>query len=121
MFESVLTLQAEHDELQSQLADPELHANPARSKKVNRRYAELSRIIAAWNEWKEIGDNLEAARELADEDDSFAVESMQRRSQLEGCVLGHHETDEWRAIGRSEIDLDLPVWQRFEHHRSNHP
>ena len=54
MFESVLTLQAEHDELQSQLADPELHANPARSKKVNRRYAELSRIIAAWSEWKEV-------------------------------------------------------------------
>jgi len=41
MFESVLTLQAEFDELQSELADPELHSNPARSKKVNRRYAEL--------------------------------------------------------------------------------
>ena len=36
MFESVLTLLAEHDELQSQLADPELHANPARSKKVKK-------------------------------------------------------------------------------------
>ncbi|MEO6199800.1 MAG: PCRF domain-containing protein, partial [Cryobacterium sp.] len=74
MFESVHTLLAEHDELQAELADPELHANPARSKKVNRRYAELSRIIAAWYEWKEISDNLDAARELADEDESFAAE-----------------------------------------------
>ena len=39
MFESVQTLLAEHDELQAQLADPELHSDPARSKKVNRRYA----------------------------------------------------------------------------------
>ena len=65
MFESVLTLVAEHDDLQGQLADPELHANPARSKKVNRRYAELSRIIAAYHEWKAVSDNLDAAREQA--------------------------------------------------------
>ncbi|MDF2444408.1 MAG: peptide chain release factor 1, partial [Subtercola sp.] len=50
MFESVETLLIEHDELQEQLADPALHSDPARSKKVNRRYAELSRIIAAWRE-----------------------------------------------------------------------
>ncbi|GAB3123711.1 peptide chain release factor 1 [Glaciibacter psychrotolerans] len=74
MFESVSTLLAEHDDLQGQLADPELHSNPARSKKVNRRYAELSRIIAAYNEWKEVEDDLAAARELADEDDAFAAE-----------------------------------------------
>ena len=51
-----------------------MHSNPARSKKVNRRYAELSRIIAVYNEWTEISENLDAARELADEDDSFAEE-----------------------------------------------
>ena len=47
MFESVQQLLAEHDELQSQLADPELHGDPVRARKVNRRYAELSRIAAA--------------------------------------------------------------------------
>ena len=83
MFESVLTLLAEHDDLQSQLADPELHANPVRSKKVNRRYAELSRIIAAYHEWKEVDDNLEAARELADEDAAFAEEIPDLVEQLE--------------------------------------
>ena len=51
MFESVAGLLAEHEDLQQQLSDPALHADPARSKKVNRRYAELSRIVAAHSEW----------------------------------------------------------------------
>ncbi|MDQ1608732.1 MAG: peptide chain release factor 1 [Microbacteriaceae bacterium] len=74
MFESVNSLLAEHDELQDQLADPELHSDPVRSKRVNRRYAELSRIVAAYHVWKQIEDDLAAARELAAEDEAFAEE-----------------------------------------------
>ena len=74
MFESVQSLLAEHDQLQEQLADPELHSNPAKSKKVNRRYAELSRIVAAFHAWRELTDDLEAATEMAAEDESFAAE-----------------------------------------------
>jgi peptide chain release factor 1 len=74
VFESVQSLLAEHDELQGQLADPELHSDPARSKKVNRRYAELSRIVAAYHEWRQLTDDVAAATEMADEDDSFADE-----------------------------------------------
>ncbi|HEV7813412.1 MAG TPA: peptide chain release factor 1 [Leifsonia sp.] len=74
MFESVNTLIAEHDDLQEQLADPELHGDPMRSKKVNRRYAELSRIVASYNHWKQLEDDLAAARELAAEDEAFAEE-----------------------------------------------
>ena len=74
MFESVQALLAEHAELQEQLADPALHADPARAKKVNRRYAELSRIVHAHEAWLEAGDDLAAARELAKEDETFAEE-----------------------------------------------
>ncbi len=74
MFESVQTLLTEHDDLQNQLADPALHSDPARSKKVNRRYAELSRIVAAYNEWRQQSDDLAAATEMASEDASFADE-----------------------------------------------
>ncbi|MCU1544376.1 MAG: prfA [Microbacteriaceae bacterium] len=74
MFESVQSLLAEHESLQEQLADPELHSNPARSKKVNRRYAELSRIVAAFHEWNQLTDDLKAATEMAGEDESFAAE-----------------------------------------------
>ncbi|WP_394551369.1 peptide chain release factor 1 [Agromyces sp. MMS24-JH15] len=74
MFETVQSLIAEHGELQNELADPALHADPARAKKVNRRYAELSRIVHAHETWIQAGEDLAAARELAKEDDAFAEE-----------------------------------------------
>ncbi|MCU1506766.1 MAG: prfA, partial [Microbacteriaceae bacterium] len=82
MFESVNTLLAEHEELQQQLADPELHSNPARSKKVNRRYAELSRIVDAYQRWLKLTDDVEAATEMAEEDASFAEELPNIKAEL---------------------------------------
>ena len=83
MFESVTTLLAEHEDLQEQLADPELHSNPARSKKVNRRYAELSRIVDAYNRWTKLNDDVAAATEMAAEDESFAEELPSLTAELE--------------------------------------
>lgn len=74
MFDSVKSLLLEHEDLQEQLGDPALHADAARAKKVNRRYAELNRIKSAYEGWTQIGDDIEAARELAKEDDAFAEE-----------------------------------------------
>jgi peptide chain release factor 1 len=74
VFESVAVLLAEHEDLQNQLADPAVHADAARAKKINRRYAELSRIVAAHAAWTQGVDDLEAARELAGEDEAFAAE-----------------------------------------------
>ncbi len=83
MFESVNSLLAEHDDLQVQLADPDLHSDPVRSKRVNRRYAELSRIAAAYHQWKQFEDDLAAARELAVEDEAFAEEIPGLEEQVE--------------------------------------
>jgi peptide chain release factor 1 len=74
MFESVAVLLAEHEDLQTQLSDPAVHADAARAKKINRRYAELSQIKAAHEHWLQAADDLAAARELAKEDDAFAAE-----------------------------------------------
>ena len=74
MFESMHQLLAEHDALQVQLSDPELHSDPARSKKVNRRYAELARIVAAYDNWRTLTDDVEAATDMAAEDETFAAE-----------------------------------------------
>jgi len=74
VFESVATLLTEHEELQQQLADPAIHADAARAKKVNRRYAELNQIVAAHSAWREAQDDLDAARELATEDSAFSAE-----------------------------------------------
>jgi len=74
VFESVQALIDEHRAVQEELSDPAVHADAARAKRVNRRYAELSRIVAANDAWRAAGDDLDAARELAREDDAFADE-----------------------------------------------
>jgi peptide chain release factor 1 len=74
MLDSVQPLLAEHLALQEQLSEASVHANPALAKKLNRRYAELSAIVAAYNGVNELSDDLAAAREFAKEDESFAAE-----------------------------------------------
>jgi peptide chain release factor 1 len=74
VLDSVKGLLVEHEDLQEQLSDPELHSDPVRAKKVNRRYAQLSQIKAAYEQWQQLADDLAAARELAKEDESFAEE-----------------------------------------------
>src|SRR5690606_4482312 len=74
VFESVQTLIDEHRRVQEELSDPAVHADAARAKRVNRRYAELSRIVAAYEAWVAASEDLDAARELAREDDAFAEE-----------------------------------------------
>jgi len=74
MFESVDALIAEYAELQVKLGDPAVHADAALSKKLNRRFAVLSKIIAAHERMVALGDDLAAAKEMASEDEAFAEE-----------------------------------------------
>lgn len=74
MFASVEALIDEHRAVQTELSDPAVHADAARAKRVNRRYAELSRIVKAHEDWLAAADDLAAARELAREDEAFAEE-----------------------------------------------
>jgi peptide chain release factor 1 len=85
MFESVKNLIEEHKAVQEELSDPAVHADAARAKRVNRRYAELSRIVAAYDAWVAASDDLEAARELAKEDDAFADEVPSLEERLAGA------------------------------------
>jgi peptide chain release factor 1 len=74
LLESVQPLLVEHQELQTQLSDSAVHTNPALAKKLNRRYAEVSAIVAAYNMVNQCNDDLAAAKELAKEDEMFAEE-----------------------------------------------
>ncbi|MGO4678928.1 peptide chain release factor 1 [Microbacterium sp. 2MCAF23] len=74
MFEQVESLRDEHRRVERELSDPEVHADAARAKRVNRRYAELSRIVKAHDDWIAAGEDLETAREFAREDESIAAE-----------------------------------------------
>ena len=82
MLSSVQPLLAEHAELQTKLSDPALHGNPALAKKLNRRYAELSAIVAAYNQVLALTEDLKAAKELAKEDEMFAEEATLNEERL---------------------------------------
>lgn len=83
MFEAVETLAAEQAELEGRLADPALHADQAAAKRVNQRYAEVSAIVRTWRTWQELGDDIEAARELAADDPAFATEAEELAARRE--------------------------------------
>ncbi len=74
MLESIDGLVAEHAQLQVELADAAIHTDPARAKKLNRRYAELNQIVSTHEALAAARDDLAAARELAKDDEVFASE-----------------------------------------------
>jgi peptide chain release factor 1 len=81
MFESIQGLLDEHADLQVRLSDPAVHADQSLARKLGRRYAELSGIVEAHTRWQALQDDLEAAREMAD-DPEFAAEVPELEEQL---------------------------------------
>ncbi|MFC0109536.1 peptide chain release factor 1 [Kibdelosporangium aridum] len=65
----------EYAELERELADPAVHADQARARKLGRRYAELTPIVKTLRELDSAREDLAAAQELATEDDAFAAEA----------------------------------------------
>ncbi|GAC1403342.1 MAG: peptide chain release factor 1 [Mycobacterium sp.] len=61
-------------DLERQLSDPNLHADPAAARKVGRRFAQVSPIVATYRRLESARGDLEAGKELAAEDESFAAE-----------------------------------------------
>jgi peptide chain release factor 1 len=64
----------EYQELEKQMADPSIHEDQGKARQLGRRYAQLGPVVAGFNAWKSAADDLEAAREMAHEDESFASE-----------------------------------------------
>ncbi|PXX08002.1 peptide chain release factor 1 [Mycolicibacterium moriokaense] len=67
-------LVAEHADLERQLADPNLHADAGAARKVGRRFARIAPIIGTYRKLETARGDLEAARELGADDESFAAE-----------------------------------------------
>ncbi|GAB3623326.1 peptide chain release factor 1 [Mariniluteicoccus endophyticus] len=82
MFESAEPLRAEFAELERRMGDPEVHADPALARRIGRRYAELTPVVKALAEHEQISGDLTAARELADDDEAFAVEADELAARL---------------------------------------
>src|ERR1700758_581753 len=75
MFDKLGDLASEHAELERALADPAVHADADQARTLAKRYHELTAIVTAYREWQQLGEDEQAARELAHEDSSFAAEA----------------------------------------------
>ena len=73
-FASAHEMVREYQELELKMADPSIHEDQGNARKLGRRYAQLGPVVAGFNAWKSAADDLEAAKEMALEDDSFASE-----------------------------------------------
>ncbi|HEY5361259.1 MAG TPA: peptide chain release factor 1 [Streptosporangiaceae bacterium] len=83
MFERVADLATEYAQLEKDLADPAVHADPDRARTLGRRYGELGPVIAVYEQWRQVSGDEQAARELAGEDASFEAEAEQLARQRE--------------------------------------
>ena len=81
--ERLAPLRAEHARLQREMADPALHEDASRARRVGRRYAELEAVIGAADELHGLRADLAAAEELGAEDPEFAAEADALRVQAE--------------------------------------
>ncbi len=75
MFDNCRALEREYADLEDQLSDPALHADPAAARRVGKRHAQLRPVVAAYRELLQLDEDGAAARELAAEDPEFAVEA----------------------------------------------
>lgn len=83
MFEAVEDLIGEHADLEERLADPAVHADQNEARRLNKRYAELTPVVAVYRRWRRAGEDIEAARELAAEDSGFAAEAKSLERERE--------------------------------------
>lgn len=73
-FASAHEMVREYQELEKQMADPSIHEDQGKARQLGRRYAQLGPVVAGFSAWKSAADDLEAAREMVQEDESFATE-----------------------------------------------
>ena len=71
----------EYADLQRQLADPSVHSDPAKVRRLGRRSAELEPIAAAHEQWLRVLGDATAAAELASEDAAFRAEVQELGEQ----------------------------------------
>lgn len=98
--QTIDVLLAEHADLERRLADPELHSNPDEARKAGRRFARLAPIVGTYRKLMAARDDLEAARELAADDDSFAAEASDLESRVAELDAAHRHAGPARPARR---------------------
>jgi peptide chain release factor 1 len=85
-FASAHEMVREYQELETLMADPSIHEDQGKARQLGRRYAQLGPVVAGFNAWKSAADDLEAAKEMAAEDASFAAELPAMEAAVEAAA-----------------------------------
>ena len=124
MFDRLGELASEHAELERALADPGVHADADQARTLAKRYGELTPIVNAYLEWQQIGEDEQAALELATEDSAFGQEAVElataKSSNGSASCSSQGSGDDRDTIlesrrggDESPIRNDLRMYQRF--------
>ncbi len=104
-FASVNDLLAEYVELEKELADPSIHSDAGKARRLGKRYAQLGPVIGGYRAWKNAEDDLAAGKELAEVDPDFASEisaleltATQAAENLEELLLPRDPNDDRDVI-----------------------
>jgi len=84
-FGNVHELLDEYVELEKELADPTIHNDQGKARKLGKRYAELGPVIAGYRAWKSATEDLAAGQEMAQEDPDFGAELPALQESLEAA------------------------------------
>ena len=64
-FPAAVTALEEYHNIEQQMAKPEVASDPDKMRKLGRRHAELGVIVSAYTAYRQVKDDLEAAKEMA--------------------------------------------------------
>ncbi len=82
MFDKLAGVENRFSELEQMLGAPDIVKDRARYQKLTREHAELSKVVAAYQEYKQVSEDLEGSRELLREGDielrAMAQEEVER-------------------------------------------
>jgi peptide chain release factor 1 len=70
MFERLEEIERTYEDVERQLADPEVIADQTRLIELSRRHAELAEVVRAYRAWRQAGEDLTTARQLLREERS---------------------------------------------------
>jgi len=104
-FGNVSDLLIEYVELEKELADPSIHSDQGKARKLGKRYAQLGPVIAGYRAWKSATDDLAAGKEMAAEDAAFESELpaltakvVETEEKLEELLLPRDPNDDRDVI-----------------------
>ncbi|MBT1178033.1 peptide chain release factor 1 [Bifidobacterium callimiconis] len=84
-FPAAKTAVDEYHKIEQEMSQPEVASNPEKMRKLGRRHAELSVIVSAYQRYRMLNDDYEAAKEMASEDPDFADEAKRLEAELPGA------------------------------------